>query len=250
LESAASGDPPSRFFKRGVVTLNTTVNQVDHIRKGCLSDPTADVVKMHRCNPRTKKTHTARGTSSLENEWLFIHHHILSTPSIGLTRAEKLLHNYFEASNDKKRVSRLGEEPEVTSRTESLQALHGLASRCGFDDKDLDFKLPSYPHSIDAVKENIGFEHQAPTEFATAVQDDAEDDDETPLEALDSFLSEVDFTEEDTSVDPTQFGVAADAGNELPDLNVQHHGMDDVFALDKDVNVDASCRRLLNTRAP
>ena len=38
-----------------------------------------------------------------------------------------------------KRVSRLGEEPEVSARTETLQALHGLACRCGFKKSDLDF---------------------------------------------------------------------------------------------------------------
>jgi len=68
LESATTGKPKTRFFKRGVITLNTISNQLEHTRKGCLSDPPSNIVKIHRFNPKTKKTHSARGTSSLENE--------------------------------------------------------------------------------------------------------------------------------------------------------------------------------------
>jgi len=230
LESATTGEPKSRFFKRGAMTLNTIANQLEHVRKGCLSDPTSDAVKIHQFNAKTKKTHTARGTSSLENEWLFIHHHVLSTPATGLARAEKALHNCFEASNDKKRVTRLGEEPEVSARTESLQALHDLASRCGFKKSDLDFKSPECPHSIDKVQEHIGFEHQLPPELEAShgVTDDAVDDEEeeSGIQALDSFLNEVDFAEEDTRIDPMQFPVN---DGENDEDGVQHNPTPDVF---------------------
>jgi len=97
VQNATTGQPKKRFFKRGAITLDTISNQLEHMRKGCLSDPPSTTVKIHRLNPKTKKTHLARGMSSLENEWLFVHHHMLSTPATGLTCAEKALHNCFEA---------------------------------------------------------------------------------------------------------------------------------------------------------
>ena len=56
----------ARFFKPGAAASNTIVSQVEHVKKGCLSDPPANVVKTHRFNPTTKKTFTARSTGTNE----------------------------------------------------------------------------------------------------------------------------------------------------------------------------------------
>jgi len=36
----------SRFFKPGAATLNAIVNQMSHVKKGCLSDPSDKAVPM------------------------------------------------------------------------------------------------------------------------------------------------------------------------------------------------------------
>jgi len=47
----------ARFFKRGADMLNAIVNQMSHVRKGCLSDPPSTVFPMFRINPTTGKAH-------------------------------------------------------------------------------------------------------------------------------------------------------------------------------------------------
>jgi len=57
--SSNSNEVQTRFFKRGAQTLNTTMNQLEHVKKGCLSDPPSDILKTFRTNPRTGKTFAA-----------------------------------------------------------------------------------------------------------------------------------------------------------------------------------------------
>jgi len=138
-----------RFFKRGAETLNTIVNQLEHVKKGCLSDPHMSVVELHRFNKTTLKTCSARGSSSIEvdNRWVL---NALNTPSVGLTRAERIIWDYYEASNDRKKIKRLGAVGECATRAEQLQMLHALATKAGFEEADLEVKPPDYPRDLDA----------------------------------------------------------------------------------------------------
>jgi len=91
----------SRFFKRGEETLNTIVNQMEHVKRGSLSDPDDQVVKIHRYNKRTKKTYTARSTGSneVDNRYILAS---MQTPTISITKADIKFHNYYEGSNNRK----------------------------------------------------------------------------------------------------------------------------------------------------
>jgi len=79
-------------------------NQVEHVEKGCLSDPPSDIVKIHRINPRTKEVRSARGTGGCENDhrWL---NDLLDAPSVGVARAERVIDDFYEMSNDRKLVN-------------------------------------------------------------------------------------------------------------------------------------------------
>ena len=107
--------------------------------------------------------------------------------------------------------------------------------------------MPECPHSVENAKEHIGFECELPPELeSNAVVEEAVDDEEgetSELEGLDSFLSEVDFAEEDTRIDPDQFPTGDDANAEAND--VQHHPLDEVFAMDKNVDVDVFLPEIL-----
>lgn len=153
-----------RFFKPGTGALNAIVNQLEHVKKGCSSDPPADVFPVHWHNPTTKKTCTARCTGGNEAAW---QHNkcLLDTPAIGLSRAKQVINNYIEADNDRKRVSRLGGQPEETSRMEQLQALHTLASECGFNDTGIPVSSSNFPMPVDSFMEHIGFEQHLPMNF-------------------------------------------------------------------------------------
>lgn len=197
LKTMATSTPTStlnekRFLKPGALTLNTIVNQMEHVKAGCLSDPPSEVIKIHRVNPTTGKAFTACGTGGNEASWRYINR-LLDTPSIGITRAEQVIHNYFEGDNDRKRVSRLGEQPEESSRTEQLQALHGLASKCGFTGD----KIPvpqACPTDIADFEEFIGLDYQLPRNFnVDDVREEAIDDDDDDLMEISDFLQDVDF---------------------------------------------------------
>jgi len=199
--SADTADEEDCFFKRGTEPLNVINEQMKHVRKGCLSDPPAEVVNLHRFNATTGKTCSARGTGSNEICWRHTNH-LFDTPSMGFTRALMTVHNCFETSNDKKRVTRLGESLEETSRMEQLQALHGIASRCGFSSDEIPIKKPVFPRAIEGVTECVGFDHRLASHFD--VDDANEDDEEATGEGqeteLAAFLSDInldDLTEED-----------------------------------------------------
>ena len=203
IDKQRAADPESkepRFFKRGAEALNVINNQLEHVRNGCLSDPHDTVVQLHRYNERTKKTHSGRGTSSVEVEWRCLHR-ALDTPSIGLTRAVTDISNFFEDMNDRKRVNRLGEEAEETSRTEQLQALHGLASSCGFSSEEIGFKTPTFPKGLDNMQEFIGFDYKLPRNFniddinEEAIDDNSDDEKE---EELADFLRDISFVDENS----------------------------------------------------
>lgn len=153
---AGSEAPESRFFKRGANTLNLIINQMSHVKKGCLSDPPDTAILIFRVNKKTNKTFAARstGTNEVDNRHL---NRLLDTPSVGLTRADHLTHNCCEQSNDNKMVNRLGLDAPETSRTEQIGMLHSLASKCGFG--DFPSKEVQHPSNIDVLDEKIGFDH-------------------------------------------------------------------------------------------
>jgi len=113
----AGSTPVGRFFKPGANTSNVMLNQMSHVKKGCSSDPPASVFLIFRENPKTGKTFTARstGTCEVDNRHL---NRLLDAPSAGLMRADRLIHNCHERSNDNKMVNRLGLDPSGTSGTE------------------------------------------------------------------------------------------------------------------------------------
>lgn len=242
-----------RFFKRGAETLNTILNQLSHTRKGCLSDPPADVIKVHRFNAKTKKMCTTRGTSTNEanNRQL---NHLLDQPSIGLTKAAQVIGNYYEDSNDRKRVLRLGEIESVSARTERLQALHGLAARCGFSDEDMGMQKPSYPpFSSENNQENIGFEYKLPTLFEESITKDAVDGEEdndndqllththgVSLLELDDFMPDMVDTqaEEDMCLDASDFPTPA-KDPDMQEPSEEEANENTVFAMDADVDITA-----------
>jgi len=234
-----------RFLKPGPETLNTINNQLEHVRRGCLSDPPADIVPIHRINTKTGKVYTARSTGSVEVAWRYIHH-ILDTPSIGFTRAEQVINNYLEVSNDKKKTSRLGQEPEVTSRTEQLQALHSMASRCGFSDVDIPVPDPAttFPVDLSNLEENIGFDYCLPCNFnVDVVEEDACDDADETSEDLAGFLRDMDLgdNQEDGDTDPSR----------LDDVDMEEEDYDpiDTFAGREDIDISIYVPLIVNNES-
>lgn len=219
----------SRFFKPGAVTLNTMLNQMEHIKKGCLSDPSDEVVSLFRHNKRTKKTFTARGTGTneIDNRYL---NRLLDTPSVGLTRADRILHDCYERSNDRKLVNRLGQEPRVTSRSEQVGMLKALAKECGFD--DFPEKNPEHPNNVDSLDEKIGFEYQLPAETDDNSDAESEEDSEEPydtdtedmIDLLQEAVVENDADEERNEVD-------------VMDLDTTDLEPNDVFGFQANVDV-------------
>jgi len=190
---AGSDAPATRFFKRGANTLNTIINQMSHVKNGCLSDPPDTAIPIFRVNPKTKKAFTARstGTCEVDNRYL---NRLLDTPSVGLTRADRLTHNYYEQSNDNKMVNRMGINASETSRTEQLGMLHSLAGKCGFH--DFPSKEVQYPSNIDVLDGKIGFDYHLPEAISEArnAEDDGEGDDPDGDEDLVVFLNDVDLS--------------------------------------------------------
>jgi len=210
--SRMAGEPTAgRFFKPGANTLNVMLNQMSHVKKGCLSDPPASVFPMFRENPKTGKTFAARftGTNEVDNRCL---NRLLDTPSVGLTRADRLIHNCCERSNDNKMVNRLGLDPSVTSRTEHHTMLHSLSSKCGFE--DFPKKKPVCPRNIDALDERIGFDCHLPAAFTANEEGDVdEEDNDSETEDMIDFLNDIYLT--------VPVGGEASSGMDLSDEDLQ-----------------------------
>jgi len=232
--SDVSGQTRNRFFKRGDITLKTIINQLKHVRKGCLSDPPKEAVQIHRINPVTGVARTGRstGTNETENRYLNC---LLDTPSIGLPRADRVIHNYYEESNDRKAVSRLGAAAGEAKRIEAVQALHGMACACGYKQSEIPFAKPAYPRDIDDLEEFIGFDYCLPAAYQEKESADAAADDDVGLHELDEFMRDVNFDDyDDLRVDPSQFteqNAATGTSAATDDEPV------DVFAFDVDADL-------------
>lgn len=131
---------PRRFFKASYADVRaTTRQQLSHVTAGCLSDPPKEVVRLHRVNPVTNQAFAARSTSQLEVSHREANQ-LLDTPLIGLPRAERVLDDFYEQSNDRKRVTRLGQKEPLTCQTDKLQLLISIAKSCGVDKDKLPFQ--------------------------------------------------------------------------------------------------------------
>jgi len=166
-------------------------NQTLHVKKGCLSDPPADVVKVHRVNPRAGEAKSAHGTGGNENQHCELNA-VLDAPSVGIARTERIIDDLCEMSNDRKMVKRLGMKEQPTCRTDKLLFLNGLAESCGFKDTELPFdvKFPPRP----PVQEHMGMSFELLAEFLPS--DSAGDEDEDKEEGVNDmvqFLDGVDF---------------------------------------------------------
>jgi hypothetical protein len=164
----------SRFFK----PINDAVKrqiqlQVDHIRNDCLSDPPKEKVAITRVNPVTKQAFTARstGTNEVDNRYL---NRLLDTPSVGIARAERLIGDHYERSNDRKRCRRLGEKEAISYRTERLYFLNSIAKSAGFTGDDLPVTVAYPPHM--PIVEYMGLRYELPEQFR-AREPSADDDD-------------------------------------------------------------------------
>jgi len=225
--------PESRFFKPGAETINVTIRQLSHVKKDCLSDPPAALLEVHRHNVATGKTHSARGTGGNEVAWRHVHRP-LDTPSIGVTRAEQAIHNCFESDNNKKRVTRLGERPEETSRSEQLQSLTRLAVKCGFHATEMPSTDVSCPSETNGLTEHIGMDHKLPFHCdVDDVQEEAEDDhsEGSDTDGLAEFLKDLDL---ENDVD-TGNNNNADGLQET--LDAEECDPVDVFALNQDIDM-------------
>lgn len=187
-------------------------NQMDHVRKGCMSDPHKSIVRIHRVNPMNGKAHAARSTGSNENDNVWLNR-LLNAPSVGIARAERVASDHCEESNGRKEVSRLGGEEQLTQRTEKPCAINSVATSVGFTGEDLPVtEKVQVPTAMRQLKECIGMEHELPERFNVEV-DDGDDTAEVQEEAaetdLANFLAGIAFDEEDVHVDTLQFGDAA-----------------------------------------
>lgn len=72
----------------------------------------------------------------------------------GIVRAERLLCNCFEESNERKEITRLGAADVGTHRVEACGLANSLAKEVGMDPVFKDIAMPSKP----VVEETVGFD--------------------------------------------------------------------------------------------
>ena len=194
-----------RFFKPLTDKMKDLIsNQMSHVKNGCLSDPHKSVLKMFCINPTSGKTYTARstGTNEVDNRYL---NRLLNTPSVGTQRADRVTSDHCEQTNEKKRVSRLGEGAALTHRTEKLCVLHSMAVSAGFTDLELPTSTIEIPTELDTLTEHIGMEHELPSHFeekedTTADNNDEALHDEEAQAELAAFMSGIEWEDDDVPI--------------------------------------------------
>jgi len=178
-------------------------NQLEHVRKGCLSDPPAQIVKVHRINARTGEAKSARGTGGNENQHRELNA-ALDAPSVGIARAERIIDACYEMSNDRKMVKRLGMKEQPTYRTDKLLFLNSLAQSCGFQQAQLPFDV-SYPPSP-PIEEFMGMSFELPDEFLPSKSPDEEEENvDDGVNDMQQFLDGIDFENDDIPINANQF---------------------------------------------
>ena len=164
---------------------------------------------MIRVNPYTQKAFTVRstGTNEADNRLL---ERLFDSPYVGIARAERIILGYYEASNERKAVRRLGAKPSLTNRTESVYHMASMATAAVFTKEDLPATMEVAPKA--PVKEYLGLNFALPAEFeaAGASTDDEEDRGDSNHDFA-QFLAGVDFDLDDVPVNPTQFGTVVES---------------------------------------
>jgi len=145
----------------------------------------------------------------------------LDAPSVGIAQAERVINDFYEMSNDRKLVNRLGMKEQPTYRTDKLLFFNSLASSCGFEDAQLPFEV-SYPPSP-PVKEYMGLNFELPAEFCLPVEDreastadthmarfqfsstEEEGDEDATAHDMAQFLEGIEFDNDDVPVHGEQF---------------------------------------------
>ena len=226
LEVATSGgqvaSTTDRFFKsmttkfKKTTVVHTIMWQLSHVRNNCLSDPPASLVKIIRVNPTTNKALTGRSTGGNEADHRGLNR-MVATPSIGVPRADRVFGDYYEESNGRKSVSRLGEPEPLTHRTDIVYLANSVGKEAGFDAEDLP-PMAAAPAKL-PFEEHMGLTYNLPEQFqlTEASVEDIEGTGEDGVEDLANFLADIEFTEEDIPMDATQFTQAGNQQQEEDD---------------------------------
>jgi len=137
-------------------------NQLGHIDKGCLSDPSG--FSLHHKNPETGNVTCCRGTNSIENDNLYLDQ--LTGKAVGIAKADRLITTFFELGNDRKMTSRLGRQKDwsdvFTSRAEELALINSMCLSVGFQEDELPFQASNPPELDDKVAPELGFDVSVP----------------------------------------------------------------------------------------
>jgi hypothetical protein len=75
-----------KLFMKSWKVQDIIRNQLVHVDKGCLTDPTVDLVNIFRRNPVSNMTYVARGTNTNKRDNLDLAHKILTASHIGKSR--------------------------------------------------------------------------------------------------------------------------------------------------------------------
>ncbi|CAB9518949.1 hypothetical protein SEMRO_976_G226890.1 [Seminavis robusta] len=234
IDREEQGRKPKRFLKPMTAAVrNTITNLLGHVGQGCLSDPPADKVKIHRVNPNTDKAFTARstGTNEVDNRAL---NRLLNSAVVGIARAERVLSDHYEQSNLRKRVRRLGEEEPVSCRLDKMLLLNSFAQSCGYENKDLPAQGITAPPQL-PFEEFLGLDFELPDNFKPAeasVQDLDDDQGEEGLADLANMMLGEDWlNDEDVPVDASQFQLPA---------NLQDDAFDPIGLQERHIPVDVA----------
>jgi len=192
-----------KFFKSMKPELRKLIErQLHHIDHGCLSDPKN--VDIHITNPKTNVHYIARGTSLNETDNKYLN--LVLGAMVGIDRADRLLGTFFEVSNDKRMVRRMGSCDYGTHKTEVLALLNSLAKGAGYGDEELPFPELSAPtrlpnHFNEALGLNFNYDCfdnvSNPTDLGN--ENEVYSPEEIDEQALHLFLGNINFDTLDES---------------------------------------------------
>jgi len=228
INEQATDDNRQRFFKPLTPQLRRKLDaQKKHVANGCLSDPSfvETGVRIHRVNPTTFIARSARSTGTNENDNMQILR-ILNNPIVGINRADRVINDHYEQSNERKKVNRLGETPAIMHRTEKIYWLNSLAMSLGFTKEQLPYEV-AIPTKMNGLEEFVGMSYELPEVFVDnstliadvegepASQVMEEQEAEEQAAEISDFLQGINFDEEeDIRVDGDQFDGAAAVQNQ------------------------------------
>ena len=82
--------------------------------------------------------------------------------TIGIHRAERLIYCFFESSNERKMVRRLGGRDYGIVETEVLLHINSFARTVGYEPQRLPFMVSAPMRSSNDIKEYLGFQYDLP----------------------------------------------------------------------------------------